>query len=98
VRSQIGRGTAAGGERARMTRTGEFIVTATGRATTPSTHSADRPAAAHEILRDMTTGWVLPHGLQVVADLGVADALDDEPRGHTFMTDTHCDVPSGLPT
>jgi len=58
----------------------------------------DRPAAAHEILRDMTTGWVLPHGLQVVADLGVADALHAEPRGHTFMTDTHCDVPSGLPT
>jgi hypothetical protein len=39
------------------------------------------PAAAPlETLRHMTTGWVLTRSLQVVADLGVADALDDAPQ------------------
>ena len=52
--------------------------------TTPATSSpallAPTPAAPHEVLRDMTTGWVLTRGLQCVADLGVADALDDTPQ------------------
>src|SRR5438046_2152901 len=52
--------------------------------TTPATSSpallVPTPAAPHELLRDMTTGWVLTRGLQCVADLGVADALDDTPQ------------------
>ena len=57
-------------------------MTATGHATTPATHSPDLPTPPppHEVLRDTTTGWVLTRGLQVVADLGVADALGDEPQ------------------
>jgi hypothetical protein len=34
----------------------------------------------HAMLAAMSTGWTLTRGLQVVADLGVADALGDEPR------------------
>lgn len=39
------------------------------------------PSAASplELLRHMATGWVLTRGLQVVADLGVADALGEAP-------------------
>ena len=44
---------------------------------TPLPTSASASASAHELLRHMTTGWGLTRGVQVVADLGVADALDD---------------------
>ena len=52
--------------------------------TTTAAHSAASPVPAptspHELLRHMTTGWVLTRGLQVVADLGVADALGEAPE------------------
>lgn len=59
-------------------------MTLTGHGTTPTTFSPDPaappPPAPHEVLRDMAAGWVLPRSLQVVADLGVADALGDAPQ------------------
>ena len=56
-------------------------MTATTHGTTPAMSASPAPASAapHELLRDMTTGWVLTRSLQVVADLGVADALGDAP-------------------
>jgi len=56
-------------------------MTASTDGTTPATLAPAAPASAppHELLRDMTTGWVLTRSLQVVADLGVADALGDLP-------------------
>lgn len=39
--------------------------------------SMSASASPFVLLRHMTTGWVMTRGLQVVADLGVADALDD---------------------
>jgi hypothetical protein len=41
---------------------------------------APPPAAPHQILANMTTGWVAARAVQVVADLAVADALGDAPQ------------------
>ena len=47
---------------------------------TPLVAPSSPRTAPLETLRQIATGWVLPRSLQVVADLGVADALDDTPQ------------------
>ena len=71
-------------------------MTTTAHSTTPSTfvpaQASATPAAPHEVLRNMTTGWVLTRGLQTVTDFGVADALGDTPQSVTSLaqsTGTH---------
>lgn len=69
-------------------------MTAPTHAATPATSApaAPVPTPPHELLRDMTTGWVLTRSLQVVADLGVADALGDAPVSAADLaatTDAH---------
>lgn len=58
-------------------------------------------ASAHEVLRHMTTGWGLTRGVQVVADLGVTDALDDAstPAAETgaHLRDLERVLPRGAP-
>jgi hypothetical protein len=56
-------------------------MTAPTHGTTAPALAPDAPAPTppHDLLKDMSTGWVLTRGLQVVADLGVADAVGDAP-------------------
>jgi hypothetical protein len=57
------------------------MIAPTHGSTTPAAFAPAAPTAPppHELLRDLTTGWVVTRSLQVVADLGVADALGDAP-------------------
>jgi hypothetical protein len=50
----------------------------------------------HEVLRHMTTGWVLTRGLQVVADLGVAVALGEAPATAASLAATTGAHPEAL--
>ena len=54
-------------------------TTAPATITAPAAPLAPPPTPL-ETLRQITTGWVLTRSLQVVADLGVADALGDAPQ------------------
>ena len=65
---------------------------------TPATSAPATPASAppHDLLKDMATGWVLTRGLQVVADLGVADALGDAPVSSAELAESTGAHPQAL--
>lgn len=75
-------------------------MSATVHETTTPAPSAPPPlpglASPHDVLRRMTTGWVLTRALQVVADLSVADALGEAPATAASLAATTGSHPEAL--